>query len=337
MLRLLFLTLFLLHLVLSTSIAQDNTSTSAPVYDLPIQAFTKFPILFGMRVENRLTHNKNFFTSENKNIVLPYEKGRQYNIFGTIPFLRTQNHWYGRVDAAYYYQQAHYGVPLSNDYIFADELNVTGSYASLAAGLTKVLAIKGWDKRLIFSGRFSIKGRGFSRLGNATGLFTTNILWKNTERTTLSFGLTAIIKKNSRLPVIPTISWNQKLSPHWNLEMLLPLNARLRYVQSAQSAIVGGFRLGTNSPFINNDWTAYQDYDKILQFHNLTTRFFVGGEYALNTLFWLHAEAGYNHTYQAALTELDPLIKGLLLRGGSFGNMYVQVGIFIRPVYGAKK
>lgn len=334
MLRLLTLTLLLCSTLILA--AQPNNSTEKPPYDLPIQAFTKYPTLFGIQLENRFAHEKKFLTRNNQGVILPYEKGRQYSIFGTLPVFQTPNHWYGRIDASYDYRRDWYGVPLSRDFIISEDINLSGSFATLAAGITKIVSFKNWKRRLIFSGRFSMTGRQFNRFSRYTGLLTANLLWKKTDRTTLAFGVTGIFRKNNRFPIFPNISWNQKLSPHWNLEMMLPLRAHLRYVQSAHAAMTAGFRLGANSPFINNNLAVYQDYDQILQLHNLDARLFVGGEWAINSFFWLYSEVGYNRTFRAALTEFEPDSKGLLLRGSSFGNAYLQVGVFLRPVYKKK-
>lgn len=319
------------------SIGQTDSLEITASYDLPIQAFTKYPTLFGIQIENRFAHEKKFLTRNNQGVILPYEKGRQYSIFGTIPVLHTPNHWYGRIDASYDYRRDHYGVPLSRDFVISEDINLSGTFATLAAGVTKVVAFKNWKRRLIFSGRFSMSGRAFNHFNKYTGLLTANLLWKKTNRTSLSFGVTGVFRKNNRFPIFPNISWNQKLSPHWNLEMMLPLRAHLRYVQSAQASMTAGFRLGANSPFINNNLAVYQDFDQILQLHNLDVRFFASGEWAVNSFFWLHSELGYNRTFRAALTEFEPESKGLLLRGSSFGNIYLQVGIFLRPVYQPKK
>ena len=145
------------------------------------------------------------------------------------------------------------------------------------------------------------------------------------------------VGKNVKQPILPIVAYFTRLGSHLNLEAILPVSTQLRYVISPKSSVLLGARLGTRTPFMDSEIPVLQSTDDALEFKSQNLRYYLNAEKALNKLFWLQGEIGYNRNIKEAIITSNVDLRNRVYVGEGFGYMYAKIGVFARPVFGTIK
>lgn len=326
---------FLLILLLSNNIIAKNESkcVNKDSLELPVQAFVSMPILFNFQVEQSFKHKQTYRTQREDKLVLPFQDGQLYSLFGSFPILKNPKQMILSASINYDFYRHDF-----NEIIFrGSNSNIpkpkSFSSFSTSLNLSKVVFLQKLKKPIILTGIVSARGKVFYRPQSLNGILSANLPLKINSKTMLTLGINGIIGGDVKLPIFPTVSYFAKINNALNLELILPLSAQVRYVESNRLAILAGAKLGPRNSFITNNITSLQNLNDVLEFNNTNIKFFLRTEKALNKFLWINAEAGYNHTIQSILNEPNRNMNEYLLKGKGYGNMYLNFGLFLRPVF----
>lgn len=323
--------------------AQEAPKTAAEIQQwmqengLPVQAFAAMPTIIGVSAEYGFASDKTFTTLQDNDVDVSVADEQHYSIYGSIPIIKTKKGLSLKLNFDYDYLTKNIDTISFNDQSFAKavERDLSTAYASL--NLSQKIMIKKWKKNLIISGSFSAAGEQYNDIDTYGGTFGVSMPIIYNKKTVLSIGLQAIFGEDVQVPVIPTIAYFTKLSKKLNLEIILPVSAQLRFTPSAKTSIAGGFKLGTQTPYMGLFVPNLQSADHSLEFKNTQVRTFLGLEQALGKMIWLNLEVGYNSVPNSTVNPTNIEFEENLLEGTGFGNGYVQLGLFLRPVFPPKK
>ncbi len=332
-----FITVFLLStFALSAQTApQDSTAKRK----IPVQAFAAMPILLGVNVENAFSHDRKYKTFTGNDLDLPFENGQNYTIFGSLPLIRKQKGFSAKVNFAYNVFKDNIGTTTFNEQIIVDDVEGTSTSANVSFNISQQFLFKKWKKKLTLSAAFSASGKNLANFQRKTnrGIFSATLPLKMTKDNMFLIGAIGIVGKNIPRPVLPIVAYFTRLGSHLNLEVILPVSAQLRYVISPKSSIIAGARIGTRTPFMDQEIPVLQETDDALAFKSKNLRYYVNAEKALGKLVWVNAEVGYNRNIKEALIAPTIDVRNRFFLGDGFGYTYAKIGIFVRPVFGMLK
>jgi hypothetical protein len=323
--------------------AQETPKTPAEMKEamekngLPVQAFAVMPTIIGVSAEYGFGSDKTFTTFGDNDVDVSVADEQHYSIYGSVPIFKTKKGLSMKLNFDYDYFTKNIDSIGFNDQEFAKavERDLSTAYASL--NLSQKILIKKWKKHLVVTGSFSIAGEQYDDIDAYGGTFGLSMPLIYNAKTVLSVGVQGIFGDNVQVPVIPTVAYFTKLSKKLNLEIILPVSAQLRFTPSAKTSIAGGFKLGTQTPYMGLFVPSLQSADHTLEFRNTQVRTFLGLEQAFGKMIWLNLEVGYNAVPNSTVNPTNIEFDNNVLEGTGFGNGYVQLGLFLRPVFPPKK
>lgn len=331
---------FILVFILSAFnvIAQQRQQDAVVQRKIPVQAFAAMPVLLGVNIENAFPHDRKYQTFTGNNLDLPLKNGQQYTIHGSLPLIRKRKGFSAKVNFAYNLFKDNIGTTTFNEQVLIDDIESTSTSANVSLNLSQQFLFKKWKKKLTISGAFSASGKNlasFQKRSNR-GIFSATLPLKMTKDEMFLIGGLGIVGKNIPRPITPIVAYFTRLGSHLNLEVILPISAQFRYVVSNKSSILVGARIGTRTPFMDQEIPVLQDTDDALAFKSKNLRYYVNVEKAVGKLLWINAEVGYNRNIKEAIIAptIDP--RNRVFLGNNFGYTYAKIGLFMRPVFGAK-
>ncbi len=324
------LSLFCLSIVVD---AQTIATDTIPQRKLPVQAFAAMPVLFGVHVEHAFSYDKHYTTFAENELTLPIEGGQNYSLFGSLPIIRKRKGFSAKINFNYNIFKDHIGTATFQDRTLLADASARATSAYAAFNISQNIPFKKWNKKLIVSGTFAASGKQYTELKSYRGLAYAMMPLKMTPNAMFTVGVLGIIGKNVQRPILPILAYFTRLGPALNLEMILPVSTQLRYVVSNKASYIVGAKLGSRTPYVDSDLPILQGTDDVLEFKSKNLRLFATIERALGDLVWFNAEVGYNRATKNILNTPNQDLRNKLFIGDGFGYTYVQVGLFLRPVF----
>ncbi len=316
-----------------------TTDTTIVKKKIPVQAFAAMPVLLGINVENAFAHDRKYQTFTQNELTLPLKNGQNYTLFGSLPFIRKRKGFSAKVNFAYNIFKDNIGTTTFNEQVLLEDVESTASSANVSFNISQQFLFKKWKKKLTLSAAFSASGKNLANFQKRSnrGIFSATLpLVMNKDRMFL-IGAVGIVGKNIPKPILPVVAYFTRLGSHLNIEIILPISAQFRYVVSPKSSIMLGARIGTRTPFMDQEIPVLQSTDDALEFKSKNLRYYLNAEKAIGKLVWLNAEVGYNRNMKEALIAPSVNPRNRVFLGSEFGYTYAKVGVFLRPVFGAFK
>ncbi len=319
--------------------AQDAVSDSIIPKKLPVQVFAAMPVLLGMSVENAFPHEKKYRTFANKELTLPMDNSQVYSIYGSLPIIKKTKGFSAKVNFGFNIFKDNIGTTTFSDKVLIDDVEGTGTSANTSLNISQQILFKKWHKKLTLSAAYSISGKSIGSLEKQSqkGIFSATIPLKMTPDAMFLIGAIGIVGKNVKHPILPLVAYFTRLGSHLNLELIAPISGQLRYVISPQNSVLLGARIGTRTPFMDTEIPVLQSTDDALEFKSQNLRYYLDVEKAVNKLFWIHGEVGYNRNIKEAIITSNVDLRNRVFVGDGFGYMYAKAGVFMRPVWGMIK
>lgn len=322
--------------------AQEAPKTPAEIQaameknGLPVQAFATMPTIIGVSAEYGFASDKTFTTFQDNDVDVSVTDEQAYSIYGSVPLFKTDKGLSLKLNFDYDYSTKNVDTISFNNQEFAKAVERDLSTAFASLNLSQKILFKKWKKHLVIAGSFSVAGEQYTEIDTYGGTLGLSMPVIFNRKTILSIGLQGIFGENVQVPVIPTIAYFTKLSKKLNLEIILPVSAQLRFTPSAKTSIAGGLKLGMQTPYMDLVVPALQSADHALEFRNTQVRTFLGLEQAFGKMIWLNLEVGYNSVPNSTVNPTNIEFDDNVLEGTGFGNGYVRVGLFMRPVFPPK-
>jgi hypothetical protein len=319
--------------------AQNATNDSIIPKKLPVQAFAAMPVLLGVSIENAFPHHKKYTTFAKSELTLPMQNSQTYSIYGSLPIIKKTKGFSAKINFGFNVFKDNIGTTVFKDKIIIDDVEGTGTSANTSLNISQQIVFKKWQKKLTLSATYSISGKGIASLETQSqkGIFSATIPLKMTADNMLLIGALGIVGKNVKYPILPLVSYFTRLGSHTNLELIFPVSGQLRYVISPKSSVLLGARIGTRTPFMDTEIPVLQSTDDALEFKSQNLRYYLNVEKAVNKLFWLHGEVGYNRNIKEAIMTSNVDLRNRVFVGNGFGYVYAKIGAFVRPVFGMIK
>lgn len=328
--------LILVFFLSTFKVTAQQQSDTLPQQKIPVQAFAAMPVLLGVNVENAFPHDRKYQTFTGNNLNLPLRNGQQYTLHGSLPMIRKKKGFSAKLNFAYNIFKDNIGTTTFNEQVLIDDVESTATSANISLNFSQQFFFKKWKKKLTLSAAFSASGKNLANFQKRSnrGIFSATLPLKMTKDEMFLIGGLGIIGKNIPRPITPIIAYFTRLGRHLNLEVILPISAQFRYVISNKSSILLGVRIGTRTPFMDQEIPVLQDTDDALAFKSKNLRYFLNVEKAMGKLVWLNVEIGYNRNMKEALIApaIDP--RNRVFVGNNFGYTYAKIGLFLRPVFG---
>ncbi len=319
--------------------AQNAVNDSIIPKKLPVQAFAAMPVLLGISVENAFPHEKKYRTFAKNELTLPMQNSQAYSIYGSLPLIKKTKGFSAKINFGFNVFKDNIGTTTFKDKVIIDDVEGTGTSANTSLNISQQILFKKWKKKLTLSAAYSVSGKGIASFETQSqkGIFSATLPLKMTPDALFLIGAVGIVGKNIKQPILPLVAYFTRLGSHLNLELILPVSGQLRYVISPKSSVLLGARIGTRTPFMDTEIPVLQSTDDALEFKSQNLRYYLDVEKAVNKLFWLHGEIGYNRNIKEAIITSNVDLRNRVFVGDGFGYMYARIGVFMRPVFGMIK
>ncbi len=319
--------------------AQNAATDSIIPKRIPVQAFAAMPVLLGLSLENAFPHDKKYRTFAKNELTLPMKNSQAYGIYGSLPIIKKTKGFSAKINFGFNVFKDNIGTTTFNDKVIIDDVEATGTSANTSLNISQQILFKKWQKKLTLSAAYSISGKGIGSLEKQSqkGIFSATLPLKLTRDAMFVIGAVGFVGKNVKQPILPIVAYFTRLGSHTNLELIFPVSAQFRYVMSPKSSVLLGARLGTRTPFMDSEIPVLQSTDDALEFKSQNLRYYLNVEKAVNKLFWLQGEFGYNRNIKEAIITSNVDLRNRVYVGEGFGYMYAKIGVFARPVFGAIK
>jgi len=292
----------------------------------------------GVNIENAFPHDRKYQTFTQNELNLPLKNGQNYTIHGSLPLIRKRKGFSAKVNFAYNIFKDNIGATTFNERVLIEDIESTSTSANISFNVSQQFLFKKWKKKLTIAGAFSASGKNLANFQKRSnrGIISATLPLKITKDKMFLIGGLGIIGKNIPRPIVPIVAYFTRLGSHLNLEVILPISAQFRYVISNKSSIIAGARIGTRTPFMDQEIPVLQHTDDALAFKSKNLRYYVNAEKAIGKLLWINAEVGYNRNIKEAIIAptIDP--RNRVFLGNDFGYIYAKIGLFLRPVFGSK-
>lgn len=317
--------------------AQAQTKDTLGQPPLPVFAFAAMPTFLGVQFQNAFSHDRQYTTFGQQELSLPIDNGKQFRIYGSLPVLKKRKGFGVKLNFAYDHFKNKIGETTLNDEVVIENAEAKLTNAHLALNLSQEIVFKKWKKKLILSASYSTTGKGYGDLSIHRGIFSANLPLRVKANSLFLIGVTGIVGKNIKQPIIPTIAYFTKLGKAINLELIYPVSAQLRYVVSPRANFTMGAKTGSQTPYLDKEILALQSFDDALEFKSKNLRYYLSAEKTISKMIWLNLEVGYNKSLKSALItpNVDP--RNRFFVGSDFEHMYAKIGIFMRPLFGFRK
>lgn len=318
--------LLLLNACLLAAKPQQPADTTKPVvplwwYSLPRSVYIDHTMLSGFKEEfknDKLTVKNDPLYEQNTRIMM------------TVPFLINKKGFTLTSSVLYNIHVGKYNVDVDNVRVLDKKTRV--SY-STAASLTLLKVIPIRSVKLILRGSVSYIARQIHEPQRVTGVLTAMVSLRSNAKERLSVGITGIIDNRSPVPVLPVVSYFRRMKQHWNFELLLPSYLRFRKIHNASFFTLLGVKLDNRSSY----YTGAVAGTGVIESRNNYVKAFVGLEKRLYKAVWVSFETGYLNRFSGKFTEPDAGSKDYLVKDNFASNVYMNVGLFIKPAPKVRK
>ena len=337
-LKYVFSTILLCAVILKLS-AQNTVNDSITTKKIPVQAFAAMPVLLGISVENAFPHYKKYQTFAKNELTLPMSSSQVYGIYGSLPIIKKTKGFSAKINFGFNIFKDNIGTTTFKDQVIIDDIEGTGTSANTSLNISQQIVFKKWHKKLTLSAAYSLSGKGIASLETQSqkGIFSATLPLKMTPDAMFLIGVVGIVGKNVKQPILPIVAYFTRLGSHLNLELIVPVSGQLRYVISPKNSVLLGARMGSRTPFMDTDIPVLQSTDDALEFKSQNLRYYLDVEKAVNKLFWIHGEVGYNRNIKEAIITSNVDLRNRVFVGDGFGYMYAKIGVFMRPLFGTIK
>lgn len=213
--------------------------------------------------------------------------------------------------------------------------NVDGK--SLKSSRLSLYLIHSLDSKhyLAFKGVTSFNGdyRGVFNFDNRYLRYDAAFIYGIKPSNMEEWGLGILFRKsfNSTFPVLPFASYNRNFNRKWGVEMVLPVNIKVRHNINPKSLLLFGPEFESRTYSIDVDGI---NKDASTEYHlrRSEVKFTVAYQYNFAPWFWVEAAGGYtrNFTTRFETTDGSNVIEDQLDLSATNGG-FARVGIFISP------
>lgn len=184
------------------------------------------------------------------------------------------------------------------------------------------------DAKLSFAGGIESNSDEFTIAGNAFRNFLSATYEKKlNDRRTLGGGV-LVDYTSAGVRGYPMIIYKDELSPRWNLDLLLPKSAVLRYKWDEQTYVsfrteVKGWRYNLSEPV--------ESLDPNLTIRRTDLRFALVFEREIHDWLWAGFETGWNHNLQYFVANAGERRRDALFYLNSANAAFLKFSLFIVP------
>jgi hypothetical protein len=153
--------------------------------------------------------------------------------------------------------------------------------------------------------------------------------WKKNENLSYAFGFTYGYTFGVPL-ILPVISYNKNFNCNFGIESVLPLSLKLRYTKNEKNYWYGGVELGGASYRLDNEGTAFSNYNKLHLFRS-ELRYTLTYEREIHDWLWFGIEAGYRQNLRFNLTNGPRARADVIISNTLKGAPLINASIFMVP------
>jgi len=188
-------------------------------------------------------------------------------------------------------------------------------------------------KYFILRTSFDLNGDyGSDKFGKSEFLkfsITPLIGWKQNENLSYALGFTYGYTFGVPL-IIPVFSYNKNFNCNLGIESVLPLSLKLRYTKNEKNFWYGGVELGGASYRLNNQGTAFSNYNKLHLFRS-ELRYAINYEREIHDWLWFGIEGGYRQNLRFNLTNGPRGSADVIINNKLRGAPLINASIFVVP------
>ena len=153
--------------------------------------------------------------------------------------------------------------------------------------------------------------------------------WKQSENLSYAVGFTYGYTFGVPL-IIPVVSYNKNFNCNFGIESVLPLSLKLRYTKNEKNYWYGGAELGGASYRLDNEGTAFNNYNKLHLFRS-ELRYTLTYEREIHDWLWFGLEAGFRQNLRFNLTNGPKARADVIISNNLKGAPVVNASIFVVP------
>jgi Domain of unknown function (DUF6268) len=188
-------------------------------------------------------------------------------------------------------------------------------------------------KYFILRTSFDLNGDyGSDKFGKSEFLkfsITPLIGWKQNENLSYAVGFTYGYSFGVPL-IVPVFSYNKNFNCNFGIESVLPLSLKLRYTKNEKNYWYGGVELGGASYRLDNEGTAFSNYNKLHLFRS-ELRYTVNYEREIHDWLWFSIEGGYRQNLRFNLTNGPRGSSDVIISNKLKGAPVINASIFVVP------
>jgi len=158
---------------------------------------------------------------------------------------------------------------------------------------------------------------------------TPMIGWKQSDNLSYALGFTYGYAFGKPL-LLPVISYNKNFNCHFGIESLLPISLKLRYTANQKNYMYAGVELGGASYRLDNEGTAFVNYDRLHLFRS-ELRYTFTYEREIHDWLWFGFEAGYRQNLRFNLTNGPQGRSNVIINNRLMGAPVLNVSLFVVP------
>lgn len=153
--------------------------------------------------------------------------------------------------------------------------------------------------------------------------------WKQNENLSYAVGFSYGYTFGRPL-IVPVVSFNKNFNCNFGIESVLPINIRLRYTENEKNYLYAGVELSGASYRLNNEGTAFNDYDRLHLFRS-ELRYVFTYEREIHDWLWFGIEGGYRQNFRFNLTNGPSGRSDVIISNKLKGAPLINASIFVVP------